>query len=70
MEWNKMWIRQPSLLQIMLYQRKLKNVKFFNRLVCLVHNLHVKLNLGFSCKTGFNKRKALFTCKFAYKLKE
>ena len=47
MEWKIMWTRQPSLLQIMINERKLQNLEYFNRLGCLVQYLQVKLNLGF-----------------------
>jgi len=44
---EKMWTRQPSVLQVMIEQRKLKKVEYFNRLGCLVQYLHVELNHGF-----------------------
>jgi hypothetical protein len=55
--------RQPSLPEILIYQRKLKNVEYFKRLDCLVQNLQVKLNLGSVTKAGFNKNKVLFAYK-------
>ena len=57
----RMWTRQPSLLEIIIDQGKLKNVAYFNRLVCLVQYLHMKLTVGFLWQKQDLTRKRRFS---------
>jgi hypothetical protein len=63
--------RKPSLPEIMIDQRKQKNVEYFNRLVYLVKYLHVKFNVGFLWQKHESTRKRRFLpAKFVLKFKE
>ena len=56
-EWKRMRTRQPSILQIVINKRKLKNVEYFNRLGCLVQYWQGKLDVGFLWQKQDSKRR-------------
>jgi hypothetical protein len=62
--------RQPSPIKIMIEQKQLENVEYFNYLGSMMQGVHVKLNPELSWQNQYSTRRRLFHQQTGLKFKE